>query len=96
VTPCHPGPLVKKQCCPVTSPISCVPQIFKEWGIKQKALEEEKVKRVTVLEAELRAARTSLEEGVTRHDEQLAVLAQRRLRVQVILICVVDDVCGSF
>ncbi|KAG2490334.1 hypothetical protein HYH03_011283 [Edaphochlamys debaryana] len=54
---------------------------LKEWQAREKALQEERAKRVGVLEMELRTAKAAVEEVVARFDEALAALAQRRHKV---------------
>ncbi|GFR52048.1 hypothetical protein Agub_g14567 [Astrephomene gubernaculifera] len=54
---------------------------LKEWQAREKALQEERSRRVGVLELELRTAKAAVEEVVGRFDEALAALAVRRHRV---------------
>ncbi|KAG2447457.1 hypothetical protein HYH02_007780 [Chlamydomonas schloesseri] len=53
---------------------------LKEWQAKEKSLQEERAKRITVLEMELRTAKAAVEELVGRFDDSLAALAARRHR----------------
>ncbi|GLC44558.1 hypothetical protein PLESTM_001613000 [Pleodorina starrii] len=54
---------------------------LKEWQAREKALQEERSRRVAMLELELRTAKAAVEEVVGRFDEGLAAMASRRHRV---------------
>jgi hypothetical protein len=51
---------------------------LKDWQAREKALQEERAKRVGVLESELRTAKAAIEDVVGRFDEALQGLAGRR------------------
>ncbi|EFJ46137.1 flagellar associated protein, partial [Volvox carteri f. nagariensis] len=54
---------------------------LKDWQAREKNLQEERARRVGMLELELRTAKAAVEDVVGRFDEALAGLAARRHRV---------------
>ncbi|KAG1655669.1 hypothetical protein FOA52_011797 [Chlamydomonas sp. UWO 241] len=55
---------------------------FKEWLAQEKAMSDERTKRVGVLESELRATRQLVDDVITKFDDGLAALLSKKLSAQ--------------